>query len=219
MLAQKQQQEANLLYHQYNQISLMRAAYSNPTLTAIPFAPTPIDPQQAQQQAQQAQQQQQQQQQQQVYRPDQVVPLVTPTIPTPTQSQIASTSPINMVKISSPDTWLTNHAIAGSQDMFQPISHAISRSVLDIDSYNTHRNSIQSNSSSPMVVTYESPTNSRHRHSQQYSIAENYQRRDRAHSASSCYESDSPDILTDDDEEFSVRFLFLHIHHHFLVVL
>ena len=161
-----------------------------------------------QQQLQQQQQQQllQQQQQQQMYRPDQLVPQIATQISTPIQTHIPTSSPINMIQISSPEGWLTTTPLV-NQEIFQPITQDISRSILDVGSYNTLSSSIGSNlSSSPMIVSFESPSSSRHRHSKQYPLADNYQRRQRSHSASSCYESDSPDARSDGEEEYSVSF-------------
>jgi hypothetical protein len=192
----QQQQEASLLYqHQYNQLNSMQAAYSNPTLA---YAQQPID----------------QSQQQQLYRTDQIVPQPSSQIPTPVQQQqiqehvqqqIQRSSPINMIQISSPDVWV-NGSPTASQDVFRPISHSLSRSIIDVGSYNNHNNSVSSNPSSPqMAVSYESPKlNNRHYSKQQTSPA-NYRRRERLHSGSSCYESDSSDLSNDDEEEYEVK--------------
>jgi len=73
--------------------------------------------------------------------------------------------------------------------------------MLDVSSYNSQRNSIAASSSPPMFVSFEPRTSSRHRNSQQYSLPVPFRRRDRSHSASSCYESDTGETRSDDDDE------------------
>jgi hypothetical protein len=199
MFAQRQQ-EANLLFHQYNQLRSMQAAYSNPALSPVTYTPQPIDPQQ----------QQQQQQQQQLYRTDQLVPQTQPQIATPVQpQQIQSSSPVQMLSLSAPEAaWLTASPLPQNPDIFHPIAHTVSRTMLDMLPYNNRTNSISSEPSSPpMNASFDSPPSTHvYYSSYQQSSPENHRRRERRHSGSSCYESDSPDSS---DEEFEVRENFI----------
>jgi hypothetical protein len=182
----RRQQEANLLFHQYNQLRSMQAAYSNPALSSMTYAQQPIDSQQ----------------QQQLYRTDQ---LVSQT-PTPVQPQMQSSSPVQMLSISAPETWLTGSPLPQNPDMFHPISHTLSLTMLDMLPYHNRTNSISSEPSSPLMnASFDSPK-SAHRYYSNYqqSSPENHRRRERLHSGSSCYESDRSD-LSGDDEEFGVR--------------
>ncbi|CAF4575860.1 unnamed protein product, partial [Rotaria magnacalcarata] len=76
------QQQANMLYYQYNQLHSMQPAYSNPALTSPRYVQQSIE------------------QQQPAYRPDQLVPLSTPqettTVQQKQQQQIQRSSPITM---------------------------------------------------------------------------------------------------------------------------
>jgi hypothetical protein len=184
---QRQQQEANLRYHQYNQLRSMQAAYSNPTLSPVVYTPQPIDPQQ-------------QQQQQQLYRPEQLVPQTQPQIPTPVQpQQIPSSSPVQMLSLSAPEAaaWLTGSPLPQSSELFHPIPHTLSHTMLDILPYHNRTNSISSepSTSPPMNRSFDTPP-STHIYYSNYnqSSPSNDRRRERLHSGSSCYESDSPDI-------------------------
>ena len=197
MFVQNQPTAANLLFHQYNQLYSMQAAYSNPALASMAYSTSPSE-------LQQQQQQQQPQQPQQQYRPDQLVPQTPPQISTPVQQQIPTSSPINMIQMTSPHVWLSTNSMP-SQEMFQPISHGISRSMLDLSTYTGHKNSISSNSgASPIMMTFETSRPVQKRHSRKQSRADNYQRRERQHSGSSCYESDAPDLSSDEANETEV---------------
>jgi hypothetical protein len=212
MYAQQQQQQgANLLFHQYNQLASMQDAYSNPSLASVTYAQQPID----------------HQQQQQLYRTDQLVPQTQSQIPTPVQQQqqqlqqqlqqqfqqnMQSSSPINMISISSPDAWLTGSPMPQNPDAFRPISLPVSRTMLDIVSYNNRTNSISSNPPTPLLSASFDLSQSPHRYySKQQASPETQRQRQRLHSGSSCYESDPSDFSNDDDDEFEVRkniFLF-----------
>jgi len=216
MFAQ-QRQGANLLFHQYNQLRSIQRAYSNSALASIAFGQQPMDqlvpqvqsqiptPVQQQQQQQQLQQQLQQQQMQ-------------PQIPTPVQQQqiqqqlqqfqqqMQRSSPINMISMSSPDAWLTGSPIAPNSNVFQPIHHPVSRAMLDMVSYHNRTNSISSNPSPPpLTASYDSPKLTHRYYSRGQTPPENHQQRQRLHSGSSCYESDSDDLFTDDEDEFEVN--------------
>ncbi|CAF2071588.1 unnamed protein product [Rotaria magnacalcarata] len=224
----QQQHDANLLYHQYNQLNSMQAAYSTPALTSLAYT----------QQAMNQSQQQQQQQQQQLYRTDQLVPLSSAQMPTPVQQQIQQqvqqqmqqqiprSSPINMMALSSSDIWQSSNSIPQNQDIIRSLTHAFSRQMVDMSPYNQRTNSISSNSPAlPLSASYESPASTLyHLHNQNQqqqqsvlpqpqsqlptaspSTPEDYQRRQRLHSGSSCYESDSTDISSDDEDEFGWR--------------
>jgi hypothetical protein len=188
---QQQQQHANLLFHQYNQLQSIPAAYSNPALTSVTYTQQPID----------------QQQQQQLYRRDQLVPQSTPQIPTPAQHQQNQRStPSNMMQTSSPNGWLTGSPVHQNQDVFRPIPHAVSRTMIDTVSYNNRPNSINSNPSAlSLSASYESAEFPHHYQSIQQSTAGNYRRRERLYSGSSCYESDSSDLSSTDEDEFHVK--------------
>ncbi len=181
---QQQQQEANLLFHQYNQLRSMQAAYSNPALASVTYGQQPIDPQQ-----------------QQLYRPDQLVP----QIPTPIQQQMQPSEPINMIPMSSSNVWLTGSPIPlSNSQVFRPIPHTTSLTMLDLASYHNRTNSISSEPSTPpMSTSFES---TRHYYSNQQSSPKNHRQRERLHSGSSCYESDSPDFSSDNEDEFEVSF-------------
>jgi hypothetical protein len=189
MFAQ-QQQGANLLFHQYNQLRSIQRAYSNPALASIAFGQQPMDQlvPQVQSQIPTPVQQQQQQIQQQLQQ---------------FQQQMQRSSPINMISMSSPDAWLTGSPIAPNSNVFQPIHHPASRAMLDMVSYHNRTNSISSNPSPPpLTASYDSPKLTHHYYSQEQTPPEN---RQRLHSGSSCYESDSSDLLTDDEDEFEVN--------------
>ena len=129
----QQQQGANMMFHQFNQLHSMQPAFSSSTLASVTYAQQQMD-------------QQQQQQQQQTYRPEQLLSPTPPQIPTPVQQQqiqqhvqqqLQRSSPINMIQISSPNAWLTGSPIP-NQEVFRPIPHAVSRTMLDVGSYNNH---------------------------------------------------------------------------------
>jgi len=239
MFAQ-QQQGANLLFHQYNQLRSMQAGFANSTLTPVAFAQQSLDQlvpqtqpqisatiqqQQLQQQLQQQFQQQLQQQLQQQMQPQIPSPVppqlqqqlqqqfqqqMQPPIPSPVppqlqqqfQQQMQRSSPINMISIPSPDAWLAGSPIPQSSNLFHPISHT----MLDIASYNSRPNSISSDPSSPLMSgSYDSPKLTHRYYSKPQSSPENHRRRERLHSGSSCYESDSSDSSNDDDDQFEVN--------------
>ncbi|CAF3345142.1 unnamed protein product [Rotaria socialis] len=224
----QQQQDANLLYHQYNQLNSIQAAYSTPALTSLAYT----------QQAMNQSQQQQQQQQQQLYRTDQLVPLSSAQMPTPIQQQIQQqvqqqmqqqiprSSPVTMRPLSSSDAWIPNNSMPQNQDIIRSLTHAFSQQMVNVSPYNQRTNSISSNSSAlPLSASYESPASTLYHlqnqnQNQQQSVLpqpqhqpptaspptpEDYTRRQRLHSGSSCYESDSADISSDDEDEFGWR--------------
>ncbi|UJR21242.1 hypothetical protein I4U23_024337 [Adineta vaga] len=203
----QQQQDANMLFHQYSQLQIrsMQNPYPNtpvPSLTPMPYGQQPTD-----------------QQNQQLYRPDQLVSQATsPQIPTPVQQQhlqqqiqqqiqqqmqqqMPRSSPINMLPISSPEMWHAGSPLPPGQDAFRPISHTVSRTMLDVLPFQTISNS--NPSSPPMNTSFDSPKTIHFYHPKQ--SIESRRRRQRLHSGSSCYESDSPDISSDDEDEYRWR--------------
>ncbi|CAM4865155.1 unnamed protein product [Rotaria socialis] len=185
---QQQQQQANMLYYQYNQLHSMQATYSNPALTSPRYMQQTIE-----------------QQQQPAYRPDQLVPLSTPQGIAPVQQkqqqQIQRASPITIKAMDSPDVWMNNSGLQ-NLDIFRPIIHAMSNTKLDTVSYITINNAIGSTPSTPsMAMSYESPKLNRHRHSKRQPSIDSRRIRRRLHSASSCYESDSMDVYSQEENE------------------
>ena len=212
-----QQQPANMMFHPYNQMRHMPTPYPTSALTpTMTFAQPTIDPQQ---------------QQQQLYRPDQLVSAIQPQIPTPVQQQqiqqqiqqqMQSSSPVNILSMSASDPWLTGSPIPQNSTIFRPISHTVAQSMLDMLPYHPRTSSVNSEPSSvPISGSFDSsPSTQFYYTNHPQSPPENRQRRERLHSGSSCYESDSSD-LSDGDEEFGVRnaiFFNLFISFEFLVV-
>lgn len=195
-----QQQPANLIFHSYNQMRHMPTPYPTSALTpTVTFAQPTIDPQQ----------------QQQLYRSDQLVPAAQSQIPTPVQQQqiqqqiqqqMQSSSPVNILSMSASDPWLTGSPIPQNSTIFRPISHTVGHPMIDMRSYHPRTNSVTSEPSSlPISGSFDSsPSTQFYYANHRQSPPENHQRRERLHSGSSCYESDSSD-LSDDDEEFGVR--------------
>ena len=185
MLAQ-QQQQANMLMYQYNQLRSMQATYSNPTLTSARFMPQTIE-------------------QQQGYRPDQLVPQSSSQGTTPVQQPIQRSSPISIVPVSSPLAWM-NGSTLQNPEVFLPIIRTLSNNKLDLMSYTNGSSRLGSTTSTPlMVMSFESPKSTR-RHSKPHSSSEHHnRRRQRLHSGSSCYESDSPALSSTDEDESEVN--------------
>jgi hypothetical protein len=183
---QQQQQQANMLFYQYNQLQSM---HSNPALTSGRFMQQPME-------------------QQQGYRPDQLVPQTSPQVTTPVQQQqLQRSSPITMVSISSPKAWM-NGSTLQNPEVFLPIIRTVSNTKLDSIPYAVASNIGGSSTSTPtMAMLFESPKLSRHHHSKRQSSTDHHHhhRRQRLHSGSSCYESDSPDISSNDEDEFGVN--------------
>jgi hypothetical protein len=178
-----QQQQANLLLYQYNQLHSMQATYSNPTLSPVRYPQQSIE-------------------QQQPYRTDQLVPISPSSVQ---QQHMQKSSPVNMLPTSSPDAWLKGTTL-NNPEVFRPIIRTISNTIMDVVPYNSTNNSVGSTTSSPPVSkSFESPKLSRHHYSKRQSALENYQRRQRLHSGSSCYESDSPEFSSTDEDAFQVR--------------
>jgi hypothetical protein len=112
-----------------------------------------------------------------------------------------------MISISSPNAWLTGSPMPQNPDAFRPISLPVSRTMLDIVSYNNRTNSISSNPPTPPRSASFDLSQSLHRYySKQQASPEIQQQRQRLHSGSSCYESDSPDFSSDNEGEFEVSF-------------
>ena len=189
---QQQQQQANLIFHPFNQLRSLATPYPTSALTpTLTFAQPTIDPQQ--------------QQQQQLYRSDQLVPPVSSQIATPVQQQIPSSSPVNILSMSASDPWLNGSPIPQNSTIFRPISHSVQPTMLDMLPYHPRTNSMNSEPSSlPVSRSFDSSSSTQFyypNHGQ--SPPDNLQRRERLHSGSSCYESDSSN-LSSDDEEFGV---------------
>lgn len=188
---QQRQQQANLIFHPFNQLRSMATPYPTSALTpTMTFAQATIDPQQ---------------QQQQLYRSDQLVSTTPSQIATPVQQQIPSSSPVNILSMSTSDAWLTGSPLSQNSTIFQPISHPVPTTMLDMLPYHTRTNSMSSEPSSvPITSSFDSsPSTQFYYSNHQPSPPENHQRRERRHSGSSCYESDSSN-LSSDDEEFGV---------------
>ena len=220
--------------HQYNHIrSLQAAGFITPPLTPQGYTtPTGMDPQQQLQQLQQSQQLQQiqqsqqlqqiQQSQAQLYHSEQLVPQVVQPIPQYPQvvqpipqypQVIEPSSPVKMLSISAPDSWLTNSPLPQNPEVFHPIVHAMSRSMLERPSYGVRTNSISSEPSSslPLSASYDSSQLQSHRHyysSPKQVTLDSHHRRQRLNSGSSCYSSESPDV-SDDDDQFNVSQLVM----------
>jgi len=171
------------------------------------------------QQIQQSQQLQQiQQSQAQLYHSEQLVPQVVQPIPQYPQvvqpipqypQVIEPSSPVKMLSISAPDSWLTNSPLPQNPEVFHPIVHAMSRSMLERPSYGVRTNSISSEPSSslPLSASYDSSQLQSHRHyysSPKQVTLDSHHRRQRLNSGSSCYSSESPDV-SDDDDQFNWR--------------
>ena len=185
---QQQQQQANMLFYQYNQLQSMHGTYSNPALTSTRFD------------------------QQQGYRSDQLVPQSSPTGSTPVQQPIQRSSPVNMMPISSPKIWMNTQTLRNPEN-FLSIIRTVSNPKLDVLPFIGASSNIGStNSTPPMVISFESPRSSQRQHSKRHSYSEkqqkrHHQRRQRLHSGSSCYESDSPIVSSNDEEEADVSTL------------
>jgi len=178
---QQQQQQANMLFFQYNQLNSMQGTYSNPALTSARYMQQPLE------------------QQQQGYRPDQLVPQTK----TPVQQPIKHSSPINVIPTSSPKAWMHSPQLQNPEG-FLPIIRTPSTSKHELIPHMSTSNSIQSTTSTPpMAMSFESPKLSRRHHSKRHSSSD---RRQRLHSGSSCYESDSVDIHSNDEQEYEVKF-------------
>jgi hypothetical protein len=189
LYAQQQQQQANMLFYQYNQLQSMQGTYSNPALTSVRYMQQPIE------------------QQQQVYRPDQLVPQSSPQAPPPAQQQqqLQRTSPINMISIPSPSTWLNGTPLQ-NPEVFLPIIRTVSNTKIDAVPYTGMNNNVGGRISTPiMAMSFESPKLSRHHHSKRQSSSDNRRGRQRLNSGSSCYESDSFELSSNDDDEFQVK--------------
>jgi hypothetical protein len=188
LYVQQQQQQANLLFYQYSQLRPMQATYSNPTLPSVTYEPK--------HQAQQA------------YRTDQLVPSSSPLIVTSPvqqksqlQNHIQRSSPINMLPISLPHRW-SNVPSTVNPKAFQPIIRTVSNSTLNIFPY-TNANIGTNHTITPqsLSIPFESSNSIRHHnHSTQLSLLDS-ERRQRLHSGSSCYESNSSDHSVDGVEE------------------
>ena len=177
VLYAQQQQQANLLFYQYNQLQSMHGTYSNPALPSITFDQT---------QAKAAIKAQKQQ-------------------PAP-QVHIQRLSPVNMPSISSTDAWQNGSSLQ-NPEVFRRVIRTISNTMLDASSYNhKHNGRVGSTTSTPLMpASLESPkSHRRHSTTKQESSLESHQHRQRLHSGSSCYESDSPG-LSSDEEEFEVK--------------
>jgi hypothetical protein len=183
----QQQQQANMLLYQYNQLQSMHSTYSNPALASARFMQPSIE-------------------QQQVYRSDQLVPQSSPQVPTPAQQQqIQRSSPINMVPIPSPKAWINGTPLQ-NPEVFLPIIGTVSNSKLDVVPYGSMNNIAGSSiPTTPMAVSFESPKLIRHHHSKRNASTDNDHHRRRLHSGSSCYESDSLELSSNEDDEFEVK--------------
>ncbi|CAF4063303.1 unnamed protein product [Rotaria magnacalcarata] len=105
----------------------------------------------------------------------------------------------------SPDVWMNNSGLQ-NLDIFRPIIHAMSNTKLDVVPYITINNAIGSTpSTSSMVMSYESPKLNRHHHSKRQASIDSRRIRRRLHSASSCYESDSMDVYSQEEDESECR--------------
>jgi len=144
--------------------------------------------------------------QQQGYRTDQLVPQSSPQGTTPVQQQqLQRSSPINMVPVSSPKAWMNGSALINPA-VFRPIIRTLSNTQLDISPYAGASNSAGSTTSSPtMALLFGSPKSNRRYHSKRHSSTDHHNRRQRLHSGSSCYESDSPELSSNDEDEFEVN--------------
>ncbi|CAF0830779.1 unnamed protein product [Rotaria sordida] len=188
---QAQQRQANMLFYQFNQLRSMQPSFSNPTLTPARYMQQSIE----------------QQKPQQVYRTDQLVPQSSPLVTTPVQQkqQIPRSSPINITSIDSPNAWMDGSLLKNSE-VFRPIIRTLSNTKLDVVSYVTINNSLGSTNSIPsMVMSFESPRQIRHRRSKRQWSLGSHDQRPRLNSGSSCYESDSPEFYSQDDDEFEWR--------------
>jgi hypothetical protein len=160
----------------------MQATYSNPVLTSVRYMQHLRD-------------------QQQAYRTDQLVPQSSLQVPNPLQRS----SPINMVRTPSSNTTLNSTPLQ-NPEVFQSFHRTASNIKIDILPYISSNNSLGSIASTPpMAMSYESPKLNRHHHSKRHSSVDNHHRRLRLNSGSSCYESDSPVLLTDDEDKFQVK--------------
>lgn len=184
---QQQQQQANMLFYQYNQLQSMHGTYSNPALTSMRYD------------------------QQQGYRSDQLVPQSSSNGSTPVQQPIQRSSPVNLIPGSSPHAWMHAQTLR-NPEVFLPVIRTVSNPKLDLPSYVPTNNTLGSTTSTPpMIITFESPKSSHHQHSKRHSSSEQHhqqerrrRRRQRLHSGSSCYESDSPVMSSNEDEESEV---------------
>jgi hypothetical protein len=172
-----------MLFYQYNQLHSMQGTYSNPVVTSARYMQQPIDPQQ------------------QAYRTDQLVPQSSSQVTTPTQRS----SPINTISTSSPTGRINNISLQ-NPDVLRSLFLTASNTKLDIASYIGANNSIGSiTSAPPMTMSYESPKLHCHHHSKRHSSIDNHHQRRRLHSGSSCYESDSIEWSSDDEDKFEVK--------------
>ncbi|CAF2342856.1 unnamed protein product [Rotaria sp. Silwood2] len=192
MYAQQRQQQANMLFYQFNQLRSMQPSYTNPNLPSARYIQQSIE----------------QQKQPQAYRTDQLVPQSSPPVATPVQQkqqQIQPSSPMNIMPIGSPNAWMDSSLLQNSE-VFRPIIGSASNTKLDVVSYININNSVGSTTSIPsMAMSYESPRQSRHRRSRRQSSLGSHHRRQRLHSASSCYESDLAGFYSQDEDEFEWR--------------
>lgn len=191
------------MYHPYEQLQSIQTVYSNPTLASVTYAQQPIDQQQQQlyHPDQSVTQIPTPPLQQQLYHSDQVVPQPMQQIPTPPQNQqIQRSSPVKIIKMQPPDARFTGNPISHKQEILRPIPHTVSRTTVDVASHSNRTNSISSKlSTSALSTPYESIEFPHHYHSRG---------RDRLYSGSSCYESESPDTSSDDEEQFEVKIFF-----------
>jgi hypothetical protein len=106
-------------------------------------------------------------------------------------------------------------------EVFLPIIRTASNTKLDMTPYAGASNVGGSSTSSPtMALLFESPKLSRHRHSKRHSSIDyqHHNRRQRLHSGSSCYESNSPDVSSNEEDEFGVNIIEF-IHKRFLQIM
>ena len=188
------------MYHPYEQLQSMQTVYSNPTLASVAYAQQPIDQQQQQlyHSDQSVTQTPTPPLQQPLYHSDQLVPQPTQQIPTPPQHR--RSSPVKIIKMQSSDTRFTGNSISHMQEILRPIPHTVSRTMADVASHNKRTNSVSSKPSrSALNTSYESIEFPHHYH---------LRRRERLYSGSSCYESESPDISSDDEEQFEIKVFF-----------
>ncbi|CAF1304467.1 unnamed protein product [Adineta ricciae] len=180
-----QPQQPSIVFYPYNQLQSIQPTYPTPGLTSIRYIQQPREPQK------------------QKYRSDQIVPRTSPPITSPIQQQIQRSSPINMVPLSSPNMWMNNTTLQNPA-LFRPIIRTISNAKMDDKSHNnTINNTGTVTPALPAAMSFESPKLCRHHqhHSKRQSSNDNHQQRQRQrlHSGSSCYGSDSP--MSSDNED------------------
>jgi hypothetical protein len=108
-----------------------------------------------------------------------------------------------MMPLSSPNMWM-NHTSVQNTELFRPI-HTIPNVKPDDISYVSTNNSLGSITSTPTLATsHKSPNSNHHHRSKHQSSSDNHQRQ-RLHSGSSCYESDSHQSATDNDGDSEVK--------------